>query len=444
MKTLRETVCLCPVCLEELPGKVVQQEDGVYLTRACPKDGETRTRLSSHPEYYAELDEFFFRALDTPIPQRDFIIRLSEKCNLSCPICLASASEFPGPDLEFAQYQKLLDAHRGKRIKIDLMSAEPTLREDLPELIRAAKAQGHIAALHTNGLKLADLAYLQSLKAAGLDEVHLQLDGFSEAVNLALRGRELNAVKQQALENLEKLNIATDIVMVVAPGLNEGEIKPVMDFCAKKEFIRELFFLGLRSLGRAREKGQEECLLPEDVIDLVEQACPELVNRKALKKFQKLYFTLLSFFGVRKCLYIQHYLLLRKKGKIVPVWELFDWEKIDRILNSYLEIKDKGKPARFWWAIVSGFSVLNPRNLGFLLDFFSLQLLLRLGFNLGRLTSGTLLLGFITACDPYIYDRQVAGFCGKGELSADLGYHDSGAQANVEREKIWREKRNQT
>ena len=396
--------------------------------------------MSSHPDYYAELEDYYFRVMTSALPQRDYIIRLTEKCNLSCPICLASASEFTLPDLPFSRYREFLESKKS-RAKIDLMSAEPTLREDLPDLIREAKKRGHIAALHTNGLKLADLEYLKILKAAGLDEVHLQLDGFSDEVNLALRGRPLKEIKQKALANLEKLGIATDIVMVIAPGLNRDEIRPMMDYCAQKPFIRELFFLGLRSLGRSREKKQDECLMPEAVVDMVEAACPELIDRRALLGFQKLYYAFLSFFGVRKCLYIQHYLLLRKKGEIVPVWELFEGAKIEKLLEEYPEILKKGKTARWFWAVKAGLSVLNPRNLGFFLDFFRLQLLLKLGFNLGKLRSSSLLLGFITACDPLIFDEQIAEFCGKGELSTDVGLEESGAKANLKREQIWREKR---
>jgi organic radical activating enzyme len=46
---------------------------------------------------------------------------------------------------------------------------EPTLRDDLPELIKHAENNGQVTGLLTNGLKLGDTKYLNSLLQAGLD-----------------------------------------------------------------------------------------------------------------------------------------------------------------------------------------------------------------------------------------------------------------------------------
>ncbi|MBK9670389.1 MAG: hypothetical protein IPO74_10895 [Thermomonas sp.] len=54
--------------------------------------------------------------------------------------------------------------------------------------------------------------------------------------------------------------------------------------------------------------------------------------------------------------------------------------------------------------------------------------------NLTEVPSRFLLLGFITACDPYNYDAGVAVNCGKGELSTDGGFTECSATANVDRE----------
>lgn len=53
---------------------------------------------------------------------------------------------------------------------------EATLRPDLPELIAYAGKLGMVTGLLTNGLRLADSAYLQSLLQSGLDHVLILLD----------------------------------------------------------------------------------------------------------------------------------------------------------------------------------------------------------------------------------------------------------------------------
>jgi hypothetical protein len=58
---------------------------------------------------------------------------------------------------------------------IILTGGEPTLREDLPELIAHTEANGQVVGLLSDGLKLADDGYLQVLLQTGLDHLMLTL-----------------------------------------------------------------------------------------------------------------------------------------------------------------------------------------------------------------------------------------------------------------------------
>lgn len=434
MAVLRATQSVCPVCIKTLPAQLEEEQGSVFLTKNCPEHGSFKILLSRHADYYAALDRYYFSVMTRDLPQRDYLVRLTEQCNLKCPICLASSDEYSRPDYTLEEFSAFL-ARQKRKLKIDLISAEPTVREDLPQFIAAAKAGGHIVALHTNGLRLADLEYLKSLQAAGLDEVHLQLDGFKDTTHMALRGQPLAGIKAQALANLERLDIATDIVMVLAPGVNEDEIKPMLDYCRSRPFIRELFFLGLRSLGRARQTQHSGCLMPDEVIDLVASASLGTIKRTNILRFQKLYFALLSWLGVRKCFYVQHYILLRKGQDYAYLEDLFDWEALEAHLDNLPGITS------LWgrWRWLAGLlkRVLTRKSLGFVWAFFKLKFRLWLGFDISKISGTTLLLGFITACDPFIMDFAIARFCGKGELSTDVHYEASGAWANIKREQLW-------
>ncbi|MGQ9832659.1 MAG: radical SAM protein [Candidatus Villigracilaceae bacterium] len=54
---------------------------------------------------------------------------------------------------------------------VTFTGGEPTLREDLPELIAYAEAKGMVSGLLSNGLKLADQEYLRLLLQTGLDHL---------------------------------------------------------------------------------------------------------------------------------------------------------------------------------------------------------------------------------------------------------------------------------
>jgi organic radical activating enzyme len=64
---------------------------------------------------------------------------------------------------------------------------EPTLREDLPELIRYAEHLGQVSGLLTDGRKLSDHTYLTEILQTGLDHIMLNLQPDSLSVAAALR-----------------------------------------------------------------------------------------------------------------------------------------------------------------------------------------------------------------------------------------------------------------
>ena len=435
---LRRTTSTCPECLMSLPADVVVHADRVTLERTCPTDGLSVQLLSRSPAYWVDLDRYYFRVNPGAWPQRDYIVRMTEKCNLNCPICLARANDSDAADLDLGALKRLLaDEDRG-RLKIDLMAAEPTLREDLAQIVRDVKAAGHIAALHTNGLKLAKLDYARRMAAAGVDEVFLQFDGFDEDANRALRGRPLVKARLKTLRNLRQVGLRTSLVTVIAKGVNEDQAGEVYRFALRPEndHIREVLLLGLRELGSARDADlSDNALMPDELIDLLSSQ-DEGIHREDVRRFNKLYFAALSAFRVRKCLYVQHYLVARDgKGGAIPAAEFLDMARLETAAERYADDLDGNQVvARARLLASIGRSSLVPQTLRSIPDLVRMQQLLRKGFNLRLVPRRFLLLGFITACDPLNFDSQVALNCGKGELSEDGGLTDSGALANVLRE----------
>lgn len=437
---LRETTSICPTCLKELPARVVEDGGKVYIRRECPEHGTGECLLSEHAWYYGGLDKYFFSVMKGEFKQRDYLVRMTEKCNLQCPICLASADSNavsappPTPDMELSKLCAFMDKHKPGSLKIDLISAEPTLCRDLPLFLREIRKRGHISSLHTNGIRLADRGYLMELKEAGLDEVFLQMDGFDDDAYMRIRGARLSNLKRKILDNLEKAGIATSLVMVIMPNCNEKEIPKVLDYAREHEYIREVMFLGTRALGYFRESA--DLLMPDQVIDIVEREtglCP----RTEVFRFQKMYFALLSLLGVRKCLYVQHDLLIRDNKKFKAISKYVDWKAVEPVLDQLPKAIQKGPLAKFIWFLKLGLSLIRPQAFRLLPDFLSLFIRLKLGWKLRTLPFRPLLIGYITACDPLNVDRQVGNYCGKGELANDIGLHESGSEANIERERFW-------
>lgn len=445
--TVRRTQGVCPHCMERVPAAVMSHQGSCHLVKQCPTHGETRQLLSRDAAYWTELDRYYFQVNGERYPQRDYIVRMTERCNMDCPICLAKANTQDTPDLDLSGLEKLLSGRR--RVKVDFMAAEPTLREDLEDWIRTVKDRGHIAALHTNGLKLANPSYAQRIKDAGVDEVFVQFDGFDEQAHKVLRGRPLVKARMAAMDNLRALDMATSLIVVIGRGLNEDQIHETLRFALepRNDHIREVFFMGLRLLGSAREalvtqapdnplgKADELAMMPDELIALLCAQEPD-IDRDDIRRFNKLYFALLSAFRVKKCLYVQHYLVHRdNRGGFEPVRDWLDLAALEPALDRYAQ-SVRAHPRRAKAALLAAVTraATRPAALKHLLEMVQLQALLRSGMNLSDVPRSTLLLGFITACDPANYDAMVSVNCGKGELSVDGGFVESGADANVERE----------
>ena len=430
---IRETSSVCPRCLAPVKADIVEREGAVYMVKTCRLHGDFQLLVSRHPGYYRQLSDFYFSLMTESFPQRDYIVHLTNRCNLRCPICLANANELPEGDYPLDSLARFLKGRRN--CKIDLMGAEPTVRQDLPQIIRMVRKSGNIPALHTNGIMLAGFSYLEGLKKAGLGEVHLQFDGFDDAVYQAIRGERLLQIKLQALENLERLRISTDLKVTVVRGINEGQMSKVIDYAAGHSFVKEVFFLGCRYLGRAKDSPPERCMMPDELIDVLEEQTAGRISRENVLGFQRLYFSLLANFSVKKCFYNQHYLIMRNGRDYLPVDDVVDLRSLQAGLQRFRALKVKGKRLAFFYLpFILILAFLKSGQLNRLKNFIPLASVFLGGFKLSRVSQKGILIGFISACDRYSFDYQVAKNCGKGAVSVTLGVQDIGAMDNILRD----------
>ena len=80
-------------------------------------------------------------------------------------------------ELELAEWQKIIDKAWNAGIPhVIFTGGEPTLRDDLPQLIAYGEKIGVVTGLLTNGIRLADPEYLHSLLMSGLDHLMIVLD----------------------------------------------------------------------------------------------------------------------------------------------------------------------------------------------------------------------------------------------------------------------------
>jgi MoaA/NifB/PqqE/SkfB family radical SAM enzyme len=107
-------------------------------------------------------------------------LALTYRCNNDCAHCYnARPRSFAEQDT--AHWKLILDRVWEQGIPhVVFTGGEPTLRDDLPELVTHAEKLGQVSGLLSDGLRLADEVYLGKLLLAGLDHLMIVLDPENE------------------------------------------------------------------------------------------------------------------------------------------------------------------------------------------------------------------------------------------------------------------------
>lgn len=285
MEILRKTRSVCPVCLRVQEASLISQPDGVHLCKECPEHGAFDVNVwEGSVEAWRNWDAGNNSpdAMPDAKPVSDgcpndcglceahkrsgccVLLELTQRCNLRCPVCFASSGEKTAPpDPSFDSIAAQLDwlmAHGGP-YNIQLSGGEPTMRDDLPEIIRMGKEKGFtFFQLNTNGVRLArEAGYAEKLKEAGLNTVFLQFDGLKDDIYIALRGRPLLTEKLRAIRNCGSAGLGVVLVPTVTPGVNDKELGNLLRFAEKHmPEVRGVHFQPISYFGRHLLPGENE------------------------------------------------------------------------------------------------------------------------------------------------------------------------------------------
>ena len=291
---IRKTRSVCPVCLENLPARLVREDGGrIFLEKHCPAHGDFRV-----PVWNGRVDWEQWLLDTPPLPEGSALhcpgdcgicaeheigtccalLEVTRRCNLRCRFCFAdggSENNDPGLD-ELKEAVRDIVRQCGK-VLLQLSGGEPTLRDDLPELVRFAKEAGcSYVQLNTNGIRLAqDPAYAEALRDAGLDIVFLQFDGTRDDVYEALRGRPLLETKLEAIRVCAALRVGVTLVPTVVRGVNDDDLGALIALAASlAPGVRGVHFQPVSYFGRFPKKpgDGDRYTLDQLMADISEQA----------------------------------------------------------------------------------------------------------------------------------------------------------------------------
>lgn len=121
------------------------------------------------------------------------LLRLGLACNANCLFCNVPPEAYNLKEMSTQEAKeeigRLIQSDKG--LKMDISGGEPTLRNDLAQLLRYASKKGvKIIQLQTNAILLADKKYVSELKSAGLDKAFVALHSWRPEVHDYLLGRK--------------------------------------------------------------------------------------------------------------------------------------------------------------------------------------------------------------------------------------------------------------
>ncbi|MGQ9721096.1 MAG: radical SAM protein [Candidatus Jordarchaeum sp.] len=165
-----QTKSICPVCkLDEIvtvvPAMVYEEDGKVMMRKTCDKHGEFIDLYWSDAEMFKHAMTYWYKTIGLDNPRTETaegcpkdcgqcpnhkshtalaIIDVTNRCNLNCPICFASAGE--SGNIYEPSPEEVLDMMKNLRRNlpvpcpgIQFAGGEPTLSENLPNTLSGIK-----------------------------------------------------------------------------------------------------------------------------------------------------------------------------------------------------------------------------------------------------------------------------------------------------------------
>ncbi len=297
-----KTTSLCPECLKIISAKVYNQNGKVMISKTCPEHGEIVETYWGDVEMFKKAFKFSHDGpgIGNPVisekPNCPFTcglckthksqtallnIVVTNRCDLACWYCFFYARRSGyvyEPTVE--QIRNMVRTARNLKPvganAVQLTGGEPTLREDLLEIIKAIGDEGieHIQ-LNTNGIKLAlDRDLAKKVREAGVNTIYLSFDGVDEKTN-PKNYKEVPKI----IENCRRAEVGIVLVPTVIKSVNDHQLGDIIRFAADNiDIIRGVNFQPVSLVGSMPKKEREEVriTIPDAIIKIEEQTNGEI------------------------------------------------------------------------------------------------------------------------------------------------------------------------
>jgi uncharacterized radical SAM superfamily Fe-S cluster-containing enzyme len=266
MKKLEDTYSICATCFKEgmmnnIPAEIIEENNKVYMLKKCKIHGISKEIYFDDFKLYDRWMKYKVTGNDNPHVKTQILnypelydihksqnvlidLLVTNRCNEKCnyyPMNAETVGYVYEPTIEKLKslMSKVRNAKNNTSNSIQITGGEPTIREDLIDIVKAAKEIGfsHVQ-IKTNGIKLAESIELcQRLKDAKVNTIYMNFDGVTKDTNPWIEKNK------KAIENLRKVNLKCVLVPVLINGKNLHQTGKIIRFAVEnKDIVRGIIF----------------------------------------------------------------------------------------------------------------------------------------------------------------------------------------------------------
>jgi MoaA/NifB/PqqE/SkfB family radical SAM enzyme len=206
---------------------------------------------------------------------QDYVeVTMHFKCNLKCEHCMIEGTmDWLKPE-SMAQFERILaqNAQQGLWKGLVLTGSEVTLRRDLPELARAARASGfeHVR-IQTHGMRLAEESYCRQLVEAGIDEYFVSVTAADAAGHDAITG--VPGSFERTLLGLENLEAFPGVVTLTNTVVTQRSYRQLAAVVERLRHLRRLAQMDFWNYWPMRETDDKDLVASHvDVLPYLREA----------------------------------------------------------------------------------------------------------------------------------------------------------------------------
>jgi hypothetical protein len=439
--------------MRPLEAEVYAENEIVWIKKTCPDHGEFKEKYWESVEMYNKARKHGAPPVMQQNPNVDTKgincpfdcglcsrhkshtmlanIVATNRCDLSCWYCFFYAKEgqpIYEPTLDqIRQMARNLASEKPVPCNaVQITGGEPTLREDLVEMVKIIKEEGidHVQ-VNTDAINFAfkpDL--VKQLRDAGSNTVYMSFDGMTPQSN-----PKNHWEAPYAIENCRKVGLGVVLVPTVIGGVNDHELGKLVNFgLYHNDVIRGVNFQPVSLVGRMHpeEREKQRITIPKVISNIEEQSngiitkddffpvpCVHPISNlvEALKGRQT--YNLSTHFACGMATYVI-------KGtddvpvplpQFVDVEGLFEYmgEKADDIRNSrFKKLKASGMLFK-----LGSFIDKKKQPKGFSMSKLLFNAIIKHDYrSLGEIMHRSLMIGMMHFQDPYNYDVERVERCG--------------------------------